>query len=172
MKYALIGQDGALQISEGTWAAAAAQLGPEGWSSVRLDQATPALGWRGAVNDIGLLQPEKYPRNVIGSLMLIALGGNVQPYAGPVLITGFVTPPYASPDVTGLDDTQAELLGVLHSDVRRALDQAATPERPDIWKGDHWSAWAAEQRRLAEHVRTCPMPRITVITDLPGGEEP
>ncbi|MFD0852378.1 hypothetical protein ACFQ07_09095, partial [Actinomadura adrarensis] len=80
--YALITVDGALEFRKGNdWRD---QLGPEGRARVRTDE--PLAGF---VNDCGLLFPEKYPRNVVGSLVLVALGAPIQPYAGPVVITGW-----------------------------------------------------------------------------------
>ncbi|GII88222.1 hypothetical protein Ssi03_62120 [Sphaerisporangium siamense] len=171
MRYALIDNDGELHVKDAAWPDIARELGEHGTAAVRLAQATPLRGFRGHVSDCGLAMPDIYPRNVIGSLVLFSLEGGIQPYAGPVVITGFATLPV--PDVTGLDQDMLDLVRMAHSDVRRALagNPEPDPAHADEWKPGEWRQWAGEQPELAELVRTGQAPGIRIIrgTDLLGG---
>jgi len=164
MRYVVIADDGELHVKDGYWTDIEVLFRPEGWAGVRLHQATPMQGFRGVVNDVGLLMPEKFPRNIVGSLVLIALQAGQQPYAGPVVITGFQEPPNDDPDYTGLDDEQADLVTVLHADVKHAL-AGEQPTRPEDWEDfGGWLVWATFVRQSAEELRAMPTPGITIVS--------
>lgn len=150
MRYAVIAPDGELthHDSELDWRAV---IGPEGKARVHL----PGLSVTGWVNDVGLRFPERYPRNVTGSCVLAALGANVQPYAGPVVFTGW------KPDNTplGLLEIEplprpVETLDMVHGAVLKAL-AGHTPR-------DFSPSWVESMREVAEHIRTAPTPTLTI----------
>lgn len=150
MRYAVITPDGELTHHDGAldWRAV---LGPEGRARVNL----PGLALSGWVNDCGLLDPKRYPRNIVASCVLIALGAAEQPYAGPVVFTGW------NPDNTWRGLTEicslpqpVEHLDVVHGDVLKAL-AGQTPRELS-------PSWAEQMREYAEHVRTAPTPGITI----------
>lgn len=130
------------------------ELGPEGHVRVRLHPESLSAAF---VNDVGLRFPEKYPRNIVGSCVLASLGAPTQPYAGPIVITGWQSENTAR----GLNEMcslriDLEILVGVHDDVRRALAGEAVPEAPP--------GWAQDMCDYAEHLRTCPTPGLTVIT--------
>jgi hypothetical protein len=148
LAYAVIGNDGQLHIRDTDWRS---EVGPEGPVRVALDPRWRLAGW---VNDCGLLDQATYPRNVVGSVLLHSLGAAHQPYAGPVVITGWDPPPGGEVQPLG---ALAEIsVTELHANVRRALglnegDATMPPE------------WVDAARELADMVRTAPSPRITVL---------
>ncbi|MFF8406979.1 hypothetical protein ACF06P_35800 [Streptomyces sp. NPDC015684] len=153
MRYAVITAAGELSHHDETpdWGAL---IGPEGKARVRLQTGIAATGW---VNDVGLRFPEKYPRNVVASCVLAALGAAVQPYAGPVVFTGW------NPDNTprGLLEMcdlpePVTVLDTVQGDVLKAL-AGQTPR-------DLSPSWAESMREVAEHVRSAPTPGLTVRT--------
>ncbi|WP_406168984.1 hypothetical protein [Streptomyces sp. NBC_00996] len=153
MRYAVIAPDGELTHHDGDllWDDV---IGPEGKARVRLDERLAVAGW---ANDVGLLNPKRYPRNVVGSCVLAALGANVQPYAGPVVFTGW------NPDNTALGLLEIDALpqpvttlDTVHGDVLKAL-AGQTPRELS-------PSWAEQMREIAEHVRTAPTPGITIRT--------
>ncbi|MFJ2178944.1 hypothetical protein ACIOHE_39380 [Streptomyces sp. NPDC087851] len=132
-------------------------VGPEGQARVQLHPWYGAAGW---VNDCGLTLPDRYPRNVVGSCVLFSFGAALQPYAGPVILTGWSQNGGGS-EVCSLDMPDVMLVSIV-SDVRRAL----TNER----LADLTPSFATQIREVAEHVRTAPTPGITMTTiDLPRG---
>ncbi|MEV4974406.1 hypothetical protein [Streptomyces scopuliridis] len=153
MTYALITTGGELSFHEGE-PDFEALLGPEGHARVRLLSSFAMAGW---VNDCGLMRPEKYPRNVVGSCVLTAFGAAIQPYAGPVAITGWnagrAVP--GLPEICSLPIVEASLMSV-HADVHRALAGAQTQ--------DLSPSWADQIREIATYVRTAPTPGLTVTT--------
>src|SRR3546814_2113924 len=92
-------------------------IGPEGKARVNL----PGLAVAGWANDVGLLFPKKYPRNVTGSCVLAALGSRVQPYAGPIVFTGWNpgNTPLGLLEIEPLPNS--EHLDLVHGDVLKAL---------------------------------------------------
>lgn len=147
MCWAVIAVDGELTHHHGEldWDTV---IGPEGKDRVRL----PDLAVSGWVNDVGHVLPEKYPRNVVGSCVLIALGALQQPYAGPVVLTGW------NPRNTELGLSEIvplpspEFLTSFHRDVQAALNDQ--PVR-------HPAKWVDAIREFAEMVRTADTPTIT-----------
>lgn len=151
MRYAVIAVDGALTHHDGhpDWGTV---IGPEGKVRVRLPGASVA-GW---VNDIGLLDPTRYPRNVVGSCVLATLGAAVQPYAGPVVLTGW-NPGNTARGLIEIEPLpEPEFLDTVHGDVLKAL-AGQTPR-------DLSPSWAESMREIADHARTAPVPGITVRT--------
>ncbi|GAB2714817.1 hypothetical protein [Streptomyces bullii] len=152
MRYAVIAPDGELTHHDGEpdWDTL---LGPKGKARVHL----PGLAVTGWVNDVGLLYPERYPRNITGSCVLAAFGAPIQPYAGPVVFTGW------NPDNTPLGLLElcslpqpVTVLDTVHGDVLKAL-AGQTPRELS-------PSWAEQMREIAEHARTAPSPGITVRT--------
>lgn len=151
MRYAVIAADGELTHHEGEldWNAV---VGIEGRARVHLPRRLAVAGW---VNDVGLRFPDRYPRNVVGSCVLASLGATIQPYAGPVVFTGW------NPDNTLLGLVEVEplprpvsALDTVHGAVLKAL-AGGTPR-------DLSPSWAESMREIAEHVRTAPTSRITI----------
>lgn len=150
MKYLVIDTDGQLyQRSAPRYDVALRDVGPEGWDRVRLHHSRSiGLGDLAAfVNDCGLLMPERYER-----------GAGPQPYAGPVVLTGWDPNPYSDdPEVRGLLDTQIAALRHIHSDVRRAVGLDHGEPAPG-------SAWQAAMVEVSAIVRAGPVPPVRVIT--------
>ncbi|MEV4033456.1 hypothetical protein [Streptomyces umbrinus] len=153
MRYAVIATDGELTHHDGEidWDAV---IGPEGQSRVRLHPGLAVTGW---VNDVGLLHPETYPRNIAGSCVLAAFGASVQPYAGPVVITGWNADNTARGllEICPLPDP-VDTLDTVHTDVLRALAGDAPSQLSP--------SWAEQMREVADHVRTAETPGITIRT--------
>ncbi|WP_435600805.1 hypothetical protein [Streptomyces sp. C10-9-1] len=124
-------------------------VGPEGKDHVRLD---PSLGMAAWVNDVGLRYPARYPRNVVGSCLLVAMGAALQPYAGPIVLTGW--DPHGTP--TEICDLRMpeEAIRRLHDRVRAALDH-----RPVPLADRHF---AQAMRTAARHVRSAPTPTLSI----------
>ncbi|MEV7684519.1 hypothetical protein [Streptomyces bungoensis] len=153
MRHAIITVDGGLTHADGhlDWRTV---IGVEGKARVRLRSDIAVSGW---VNDVDLLFPERYPRNVVGSCVLAALGASVQPYAGPVVFTGW------NPENTarGLLELCAlpqpvTVLDTVHGAVLKALE--------GLCPRDFSPSWAESMREVAEHVRIAPTPGTTVRT--------
>ncbi|WP_416976647.1 hypothetical protein [Streptomyces sp. T028] len=151
MRYAVVAPDGTLthHTGEPDWPAL---LGPEGKARVHLPGAAVA-GW---ANDVGLLFPKRYPLNVVGSCVLIALGANVQPYHGAVVLTGWnpANTPRGLLEMEPLP--QPEFLDTVHGDVVKAL-AGQTPRELS-------PSWAESMREVAEHIRAPFTPEITIRT--------
>ncbi|MFJ4735215.1 hypothetical protein ACIP6V_23575 [Streptomyces sp. NPDC088770] len=145
MRWAVISADGELTQHDGhlDWDRV---IGIEGKARVVL----PGVAVAGWVNDIGLLDPKNYPRNVVGSCVLATLGARVQPYAGPVAFTGW----NPRTEIGPLPDP--EFLDTVHGDVVKAL-AGQTPRELS-------PSWAEQMREIADHVRTAPTPGFTVRT--------
>ncbi|MFF9097623.1 hypothetical protein ACF1AX_31435 [Streptomyces sp. NPDC014802] len=153
MRYAIIAADGDLTHHDGDldWDTV---IGPEGKDRVRLH---PSLAVTAFVNDVGLYYPDRYPRNVVGSCVLAAFGAPVQPYAGPVVFTGWdpANTPLGLSEICSLPQP-VETLDTVHGDVLKALAEQ-TPR--------HLSpSWAESMREIADHARTAPTPGITLRT--------
>ncbi|MFE2469787.1 hypothetical protein [Streptomyces mirabilis] len=152
MSYALLATDGELSRHDGKvdWQTA---LGPEGRVRVSL---LPNLAFAAYVNDCGLRYPDRYPRNEVGSCLLVALGANPQPYAGSIVFVGW----NAANTARGLIEIEplfpaiADMVDEIHGDVRRAL----AGDQPR----DLSPSWGEQMREVAEHVRTAPTPTLTV----------
>ncbi|MGW6911497.1 hypothetical protein [Streptomyces sp. NPDC054940] len=150
MRYAIISVEGELTHHEGD-VDRRAVIGPEGKARVRLHGLAVA-GW---VNDEGLRYPERYPRNITASCVLAVLGANIQPYAGPVVFTGW------NPDNTALGLIEIEplpqpvsTLDTVHGAVLKAIN-GQNPR-------DFSPSWAEQVREIADHARTAPAPGLTI----------
>lgn len=159
MKYIVIDEDGELrQLSAPRPSVALRDLGPEGWDQVRLRKRTDL---RGFVNDCGMLLPDRYGRNVVGSILLASCGANIYPYCGPVVITGWVEP--ADPEIIGLTDQQIYQLKAGHADIRAVLDADRDDRKlPPLLHCTR--AWQEAVIRLAGEIRTGPLPTPQVLT--------
>lgn len=135
-------------------------VGPEGWARVPLPNR-----WRMAafVNDCGLLSPETYPRNIIGSCLACSFGAKPYPLAGTVVFTGW------DPSATERDEIEArplttqqeEYLSRCHGDIRRALGLDPDPLDP---ARHPLARWNAKVREFAEFVKTTQTPGWTILT--------
>ncbi|RBQ21543.1 hypothetical protein DP939_02205 [Spongiactinospora rosea] len=143
MMYALIDNDGELNIKHGAWRT---EVGPEGPGRVRLQPDPDGHEWAGWVNDDG--HRLGLPRNIVGGLILNALGAPPSPYPGPVVITGWGPLPHT--EVRGLSAFEADAVREIHDHARRALAGEA-------------ASWADDARAIAEYMRTTPTPGLTVL---------
>ncbi|TQN30579.1 hypothetical protein FHX37_0461 [Haloactinospora alba] len=141
MRYAVITTDGTLahrtrggDAVDTVWT----EVGPEGPDRVRLDEDYGIAGW---VNDVGLTRPETYPRNVVASCVLAALGAAAQPYAGPVVVTGW-DPNGMPTEICSLPEP--DLVTRLHGRVHAAL--RGDPDASD-------TEWGHALRTYADWVR-------------------
>lgn len=150
--YALITPDGELSLKDGDHRP---DIGPEGSNQVRLHPDYGATGW---VNDVGLLYPEWFPRNVVGSIALICMGAHPQPYAGPIVITGW----HPRLEVCGLSEIVRRYLPDLVRDIALALDGDLEATR-GLDPG-----WCAAVADAAAHVRTATVapPRLISLEEL------
>ena len=149
MRYVVIADDGELHVKDGTYRQARAEVGPPGWDRIRLQPPDgDVCDWAGWINGDGHVLG--LPRNLVGGLILIGLGAPIQPYPGPVVITGW--DPHGQPnEVAGLHDLQIEAIRQVHEAARQALDGDPEP-------------WAQDARNVAEAMRTAPTPTITIRT--------
>lgn len=152
MTYALISTDGELTFAHGEWRS---RIGPEGSSRVPL---MPESAMSGFVNDCGLVLPDRYARNVIGGLVLACLGGTVQPYAGPVVVTGWHECASCGPGEAELGDREVSYLSLLVDDLGRALDGRPVSEEMQS------TNLAESIRKVAEVIRTGDVPPIVIHT--------
>jgi hypothetical protein len=118
----------------------------------------PSLALAAYVNDCGRASPDRYPRNIVGSCLLAALGAAPHPYAGTIVFVGWK----AANTVRGLIEivplqvALANAVADVHADVRRTLAGDAPREMSP--------SWGEQMRELAEHARTAPTPTLTVRT--------
>ncbi|SCL32173.1 protein of unknown function [Micromonospora nigra] len=116
------------------------------WAMVHLPSGL--MGW---VDDDGHIKALDY--NVVGSVLLMALGAGHMPYAGPVVITGW----HPAVEIVELDADREHVVKAVHARVCAALACSAG--------GDEF---ADAVRETAALVRSAPRPTITVA--VPGGE--
>lgn len=156
MRYVLITEDGALEVQDGDYRAA---VGPEGPSRVHLSPAYRGIA--AFVNDCGLILPDRYRRNVVGSVLLTTMGARVMPYAGPVVITNWcirhevegIRPEYQRP----IEQTHTLILAVL---------AGQTPEGQN-------EDWVRAVREFAALVPVAAVPPIQIISGVwPAADEP
>jgi hypothetical protein len=144
-------------------------VGEPGMAIVRLHEQHNLMGF---VNDTGHMIGLE--RNVPGSLILVALGAGMQPYAGPVVITGWDWTATARDrsEICDLTDTTIFRLGVIAAAVQATIcdDRRALPG--SIWKhagailGVGFPADMADRmRNYATLVHTAPTPQIEILHD-------
>lgn len=156
--FGIIDAEGRLRFEKSGYMQLTDLVGPEGPARVRLD---PGWAMAGYVNDCGLLFPDDYPRNVVGSCVLNAMGARRQPYAGVVVIVGWNDQPY-DVEVCGLSEGQEDLVKDAHRCVLLAL--AGKPVGAfSLTSLDE--PWAAHVRDFAEYVRTAETPKATLVND-------
>lgn len=161
IRYLLVDEEGQLHEKQADdYRTALADVGPEGWDMVRLDEATYQM--RGFVNDSGLVNPETYRRNVVGSVMLFGLGANRQPYAGPIVLTGW----HQYEEICSLQDWQVEGARLTNGSVRAALGISAAGWSPDSRYPRLYEKLAIERvRQAAREVVEAATPEIRMLTD-------
>lgn len=162
MKYAVIDTAGKLAIRDrdGWWLELINdEVGPEGHARVPTG-IHHISGW---VNDCGLLAPERYPRNVVGSIALQLIGAGPQPYAGPVVLTGWDpgATAYGDIEVRSLTRATAEMVTALVADIRSALG-LDTGRRAQLDRRE-WAAWCDRVRTLAGRIGAAPTPHLRVL---------
>lgn len=129
-------------------------VGPEGPSRIALAREYVAAGW---ANDCGLIMPERYPRNVVGSCVLATMQANQQPYAGALVIAGYGYDESGWP--LPLSDATLRAVREIHQAVRCALSPDGGGDMPQ-WVTH---TWTCNIRQFAEAVRTGPTPQITIL---------
>lgn len=158
MRHIVITEDGALEVREDGDPLAA--VGPEGSSRVGLHPAYRGIAaW---VNDCGLVLPDRYRRNVVGSALLASMGARLMPYAGPVVITNWCQ----DHEVEGLCPEYQRPVERAHEVIVAVLAGQA----PD----DEDREWAQQIREYAATVPTADAPTVRIITgdwSEPGGED-
>jgi len=164
MRYLVVDPDGQLrQRTAPRYDVALREVGPEGWARVPMHAAAGPenVHVAGFVNDCGFLFPDRYLRNVVGTCLLVSVGGNVQPYAGPVVLTGWDPEPYsADPEVRSLSEDQVAALRRTHRDIRIVL--GLDTGEPSGHAVPHWRAAITKVAALAQDA---PEPAIRVLTD-------
>lgn len=147
LTYIAIDQDGELnERTAADYTTALAEVGPEGWNRVQLTRTMAA--W---VNDCGLIL-DKYRRNPVAGVLMMCLGAQQIPYAGPVVITGWDSSLtiMGEAEVIGLTPLQVDVIRLLHNFV--------------LTETDNGSDVGAELTALAELVRAGRVPGWTVHT--------
>lgn len=123
-------------------------VGPEGHNRIRLNPGYRAAAW---ANDCGLLFPERYPRNIVGSCVLATLHAPQQPYAGALVITGY---DYTEPQGGWPEDCPDPLVTAV-SNIHAAVQQVLAGQQPPVpWATPGWSR---EIRELAAVVADRPV---------------
>lgn len=149
--YAVITTHGSLGFGTGPWRH---EVGPPGPVLVSLHPAMPMAGF---VNDDGFRLG--LDRNMRGGPMLIALGAGIQPYAGPVVVTGWHG---RTGDTCPLRPIDVELLTRLHADVGNALTEQPRADDSSVRPGA-WPGWAEDVRRIAEEITGGPAPTMQIL---------
>lgn len=131
-------------------------VGPSGWARVHVHPDRRMAGW---VGDCILIDGS--PRNLVGSCVLAALGASRQPYAGPVVVTGYDhSSDWGGPEP--LLSLQVKALKEIVTAVQAALgdhhETATPPPGAD-------RSWIDAIREYADLVRTSETPKIRIITD-------
>lgn len=161
MRYLLVDQDGDLhELHARDYRSALAQVGPEGWARVRLHPAGVLAGF---VNDCGLLFPDRYRRNVVGSCLLVSLGASPMPYAGPVVLTNWDDNPWGDDvEVQSIDDDQqVKNLQTMHHDIRCLLGLEGLDEPlSDLAKPN----WQNAMRKFVAWLADAPTPQMEIVT--------
>lgn len=160
MRYMVCGNDGRLveKIAEGDdlHRIISREVGEPGFERAM----APAYGIGAFVNDCGHYLPEQCPRNEIGSCLLVNLGARPQPFAGPIVFTGWAaTDPLSDQtEICSLSGPSVVMLRRIHADLRALLDgvgQLSPGVRAD---------WRSAMHDLAHYVRMAPTPTITILT--------
>jgi hypothetical protein len=160
-RYVHVDEDGNIEIRTApTYNAALDEVGPEGWNRVRLDP-----GYAGFVNDCGHVLPDRYRRNVVGGVLLMAFGAHAMPYAGPVVFTGW-DDHYDDIEVCSLDDVRASAIVDMGNAIREALGLPVPPRaNGPISQLADYAEWVQITREMAEVARAAPTPSVTFLTD-------
>lgn len=157
MSYLVIAPDGTTshETTAPTLDGIDAIVGPSGWARVHVDSVYSMTGW---VGDCSLVDGS--PRNPVGSCVLATLGASQQPYAGPIVVTG-----YDNDSVWGgpesLHPWQVETLEGIVAAVQTALGyhhETATPPPSGFTE-----RWVDAIREYADLVRTSETPKIMIV---------
>lgn len=109
------------------------------------------------LHDTGV--PDGLPRNLLGSVLMACSFFHVQPYHGPIVLTGWDE--YGEPtEVVDLNPEVVRLLHRLMTDIKVALGQ----EPPEAASLDCTEEWQTSVRGLAETLRAAPDPGMTLLT--------
>lgn len=158
MSYLVITPDGTSRREDGTPTLDQidAIVGPSGWARVHVHPDRRMAGW---VADCGLIDGS--PRNIVGSCVLATLGAGHQPYAGPVVITGYDhDSDWGGPEP--LQSWQVETLDEIVTAVQAALGDDHATATPPLGAD---RSWIYAIREHAEWVRTSQTPKIRIVTD-------
>ena len=124
-----------------------------GWARVRLADEWGMAGW---VSDCGLISGA--PRNPVGACVLATLGASQQPYAGPVVLTGYDH----NSDWGGPESLQPGRVGTLSGICDAVHDALAGRPLHGSWLSPEWGI---EIRAFAEMVQSAPVPPWRILTD-------
>lgn len=140
--------DDALRVHEQrpTHALIETLTGPTPPARIAMPRVQGMIGW---TNDTTQPAPGTLHRNPVGSCVLASLGAAKNPYAGPIVITGFRYDEAGEP----LDLTEIQHSEIEHLDraVRAALANQPIPDEVARYLDLHPS-WADATRAHAHHV--------------------
>ncbi|MET7949252.1 hypothetical protein [Micromonospora sp. NPDC005324] len=111
------------------------------WDMVHLPNGL--MGW---VDGDG--HPKGLPRNVVGSILLMALGAAQMPYAGPVVISGW----HPTREITGLEVTREQVVRAVYARVCGALAGVVDTD-----------GFADAVRETARELQAAPTPALRVV---------
>jgi hypothetical protein len=104
------------------------------------------IGW---ASDVGLLMPERFNRNPVASCVLKSLGAAKQPYAGPIVITGFLYDEWG--ELLDLTEIQRSEIENLDQAVRAVLANQPIPDEVEDYLDLH-PTWSDATRAYADQV--------------------
>lgn len=129
--------------------------GEMGLNRIPLARGNRMIGW---ANDVGLLMPERFHRNPVASCVLASLGAAKQPYAGPVVITGFLYDEWG--ELLDLTEIQRSEIENLDQAVRHTLASVPIPAEVESYLDLH-PGWADSMRAYADQVVSGAVPPVT-----------
>lgn len=139
------------------------ELRNRGKNHVRLDGQLGVMGW---VSDTGLVSPDVFKRNVVASCLVQALGGQPQPLAGPLVITGYEYPkpgeeewgypePMSEPQLRVVAGIYVNVLIALALPVPVTLEKYRVEQLRDL-------QWEEQVRKDAAVFRDAEAPGLTI----------
>lgn len=150
--------DGVLRVHEQrpTRALAEELTAERGLNRIPIARGHRMIGW---ANDVGLLMPERFNRNPVASCVLASLGAAKQPYAGPIVITGFLYDEWG--ELLDLNEHQRSEIENLDQAVRAVLANQPIPDEVDRYLDLHPS-WPDLTRTYADQVVNSDVPPVTI----------
>lgn len=136
-----------------------------GWNRIYPNRHYGMCGW---ASDVGLVSPDVFARNPVASCVAVSLGAPAQPYAGPIVFTGYAYDQSGDPEAMG--DKALDMIDAVYRQIRAALGMPAytgahlrdlgpvDPGDPPWLNPD----WVEGIRAFASEVREGPTPGMTV----------